>query len=93
MKRVPLALITTLALVALPVFCLCTFFVAILTWIASPVYAQDGTIRRPYRGLFGGHSNPNRQLDFQWSTVGVYDDNVTADTSSTAAPARRSACA
>jgi len=54
---------------------------AIALCIAAPAFAQDRMPRRPYRGLFGGNSNPNRQLSFQWSGVGVYDDNVTEGTS------------
>jgi opacity protein-like surface antigen len=47
---------------------------------ASSAAAQDVVPRRPYQGLFAGQPNPNRQFNVQWSTLGVYDDNVTADT-------------
>lgn len=60
----------------------CVTVLAAALSVAAPLHAQDVVPRRPYKGLFGGQSNPNRQLHVQWSTVGVYDDNVTADTAS-----------
>jgi opacity protein-like surface antigen len=55
---------------------------AIVVCVAAPVHAQSPAPRRPYKGLFGGASNPNRQFTAQWSALGVYDDNVSADTTS-----------
>jgi hypothetical protein len=47
--------------------------------------AQPVPSARPYRGLFGGsEGGPERgqSLDLNWSLLGAYDDNVTADTGS-----------
>jgi opacity protein-like surface antigen len=55
---------------------------AIVVCVAAPVHAQNVAPRRPYKGLFGGATNPNRQFTAQWSALGVYDDNVSADTTS-----------
>jgi len=60
----------------------CITAFAIVAGLAAPVHAQSPAPRRPYKGLFGGATNPNRQFTAQWSAMGVYDDNVTADTTS-----------
>ncbi len=45
-------------------------------------WAQDQPPRPHYQGLFGSPAPASRSLDIRWSLLGVYDDNVTADTAS-----------
>src|SRR5688572_13513443 len=53
------------------------------------VHAQDARAERPFRGLFGGSAGSRdrgQTLDLNWSLLGAYDDNVTADTNSPTDP-------
>src|SRR6476619_7367451 len=59
--------------------------------VPAPVSAQAGrpeapqpaAVRRPYRGLFGGPTDPNapKSLVFTASLYGAYDDNIYANDS------------
>jgi hypothetical protein len=61
---------------------ICAAALVVTSSLASVTEAQDAPAapRRPYKGLFAAQTNPNHQFDVQWSTLGVYDDNASADT-------------
>lgn len=57
------------------------FLVLLLCSLAQPARAQDSRPGRPDQGLFAGdNSEPHRQLNLRWSSLGAFDNNVTVDT-------------
>jgi len=50
--------------------------------LPGAAWAQDQPPRPHYQGIFASAPPASRELGVKWSALGVYDDNVTADTAS-----------